>query len=65
MEILLPIIIGLVTVFLVMIIIAIFIVRIKKSRLKYDLEKTEEKSDEECEKLNTCFDNQPDVIGVK
>ena len=58
---LIPLIIGSAIIFLVTTFIAICIRRKKKSGTKYDLEKTEGKS-EECEKLNTSLSEQPDVI---
>ena len=60
----LPIIIGSVSLFLLIITITICIVRKKRSELKYDLEKAEGKS-EECEKLNNCLSDKPDVIGTQ
>ena len=60
----LPIIIGSISLFLLIITITICIVRKNKSELKYDLEKAEVKS-EECEKLNNCLSDKPDVIGTQ
>ena len=54
MAVMLPIILGSVALFLLVVTITICIVKKKKSELKsYDLEKVEGKS-EECEKLKSC-----------
>ena len=60
----LPVIIGPVSLFLLIITITICVVRKKRAELNYDLEKAEGKS-EECEKLNNCLSDKPDVIGTQ
>ena len=50
----LPIVIGSVSLVILLFFITIYIVRKKKSELKYDIEKAEGKS-EECQNLNSCI----------
>ena len=59
---LLPIIIGSALIFLLISTLSIFIVRKKRLELKYDLEKSEVKS-EECEKFKPFLSDKPDIIG--